>query len=211
MWSGSGSADRSVHAWGWRVAVAVDIEQPWEAARGAGGDGHEDFRKHAGKLSKNQGFRLQANNQKTRGGSQHPDRDAQFAHINQTVAGTLADGQPTVSIDCKKKELFGDHKAVGREWEPTGRPVEVQGHDFPTGVPKAVPYGIYDITNSEGYVSVGRSAETAVLAQQHPRVVGAPRQRALPERDPIDDPCGLRRQEQPPHASVECRAAALRR
>ncbi len=61
-----------------------------------------------------------------------------------------------ISIDCKKKELVGDYKAVGREWEPTGEPVEVQGHDFPDPeVPKAVPYGVYDIANNEGYVSVG--------------------------------------------------------
>ena len=53
-----------------------------------------------------------------------------------------------MSIDCRKKELVGDYKAVAREWEPTGRPVEVQGHDFPTGVPKAVPYGVYDIANN---------------------------------------------------------------
>jgi hypothetical protein len=124
------------------------------------GMGHEISESTLGKLLKSQGFRLQAN-QKTREGSQHPDRDAQFAHINQTVAQALADGQPTVSIDCKKKELVGDYKAVGREWEPTGQPVEVQGHDFPTGVPKAVPYGVYDIANNEGYVSVGQSAETA--------------------------------------------------
>jgi hypothetical protein len=124
------------------------------------GMGHEISESTLGKLLKSQGFRLQAN-QKTREGSQHPDRDGQFAHINQTVARALADGQPTVSIDCKKKELVGDYKAVGREWELSGQPVEVQGHDFPTGVPKAVPYGIYDITNNEGYVSVGQSAETA--------------------------------------------------
>jgi hypothetical protein len=123
--------------------------------------GHEISERTLGKLLKAQGFRLQAN-QKTREGSQHPDRDAQFAHINETVKGALAAGQPTISIDCKKKELVGDYKAVGREWEPTGTPVTVQGHDFPDPeVPKAVPYGIYDIANNEGYVSVGRSAETA--------------------------------------------------
>ena len=125
------------------------------------GMGHEISERTLGKLLKAQGFRFQAN-QKTREGSQHPDRDAQFVHINETVKAALAAGQPTISIDCKKKELVGDYKAVGREWEPTGKPVEVQGHDFPDPeVPKAVPYGIYDIANNEGYVSVGRSAETA--------------------------------------------------
>jgi hypothetical protein len=122
--------------------------------------GHEISERTLGKLLKAQGFRLQAN-QKTREGSQHPDRDAQFEHINETVKTALAYGQPVISIDCKKKELVGDYKNGGREWEPTGQPVEVQGHDFPSGVPKAVPYGIYDIKNNEGYVSVGQSAETA--------------------------------------------------
>jgi len=123
--------------------------------------GHELSERTLGKLLKGEGFRLQAN-QKTREGSQHPDRDAQFEHINETVKAALAEGQPTVSIDCKKKELVGDYKAVGREWEPSGKPVEVQGHDFPDPkVPKAVPYGVYDIANNEGYVSIGLSAETA--------------------------------------------------
>jgi len=128
------------------------------------GMGHEISERTLGKLLKDQGFRLQAN-QKTREGSQHPDRDAQFEHINETVKAALAAGQPTISIDTKKKELIGDYKAVGREWEPTGEPVQVQGHDFPDPeVPKAVPYGVYDIANNEGYVSVGQSAETAQFA-----------------------------------------------
>jgi len=122
--------------------------------------GHEISERTLGKLLKSQGFRLQAN-QKTREGSEHPDRDAQFGHINETVKAALAAGQPVISIDCKKKELIGDYKNGGREWEPSGKPVEVQGHDFPTGVPKAVPYGVYDIANNEGYVSVGLSKETA--------------------------------------------------
>jgi hypothetical protein len=123
--------------------------------------GHEISERTLGKLLKAQGFRLQAN-QKTREGSQHPDRDAQFEHINETVRAALAAGQPVISIDSKKKELVGDYKAVGREWEPTGKPVEVQGHDFPgPEVPKAIPDGVYDIAHNEGYVSVGLSAETA--------------------------------------------------
>jgi DDE family transposase len=125
------------------------------------GMGHEISERTLGKLLKGQGFRLQAN-QKTREGSQHPDRDQQFEHINETVKTALATGQPVISIDCKKKELVGDYKAVGREWEPSGEPVRVQGHDFPDPeVPKAVPYAVYDIANNEGYVSVGLSAETA--------------------------------------------------
>lgn len=123
--------------------------------------GHEISERTLGKLLKAQGFRLQANH-KTREGSQHPDRDAQFEHINETVKAALAHGQPVISIDSKKKELVGDYKAVGREWEPSGEPVQVQGHDFPgPEVPKAVPHGVYEIANNEGYVSVGLSAETA--------------------------------------------------
>jgi hypothetical protein len=123
--------------------------------------GHEISERTLGKLLRAQGFRLQAN-QKTREGSQHPDRDQQFEHVNETVKTAFAAGQPVISIDCKKKELVGDYKAVGREWEPTGEPVQVQGHDFPDPkVAKAVPYGIYDIANNEGYVSVGLSKETA--------------------------------------------------
>jgi len=123
--------------------------------------GHEISERTLGKLLRAQGFRLQAN-QQTREGSQHPDRDQQFEHVNETVKTAFAAGQPVISIDCKKKELVGDYKAVGREWEPTGEPVQVQGHDFPDPkVAKAVPYGIYDIANNEGYVSVGLSKETA--------------------------------------------------
>jgi hypothetical protein len=124
------------------------------------GMGHEISERTLGVLLRSQGFRLQAN-QKTREGSQHRDRDAQFEHINSAVKAALADGQPVISIDCKKKELLGDYKNGGREWEPTGHPVQVQGHDFPTGVPKAVPYGVYDLAHNEGYVSVGVSTETA--------------------------------------------------
>jgi hypothetical protein len=128
------------------------------------GMGHEISERTLGKLLKSQGFRLQANH-KTREGAQHPDRNGQFEHINETVGQALASGQPAISIDCKKKEQIGDYKAVGREWEPTGKPVQVQGHDFPDPeVPKAVPYGVYDLANNEGYVSVGLSAETAQFA-----------------------------------------------
>jgi len=150
------------------------------------GMGHVISEGTLGKLLKAQGFRLQAN-QKTREGSQHPDRDRQFERINETVKTALAEGQPAISIDCKKKELVGDYKNGGREWEPSGKPVQVQDHDFPDPeVPKAVPYGVYDITHNEGTCrSVSRNGR--VRARQHPRVVGAPRPRALPQRQAVDD------------------------
>jgi Rhodopirellula transposase DDE domain len=110
---------------------------------------------------KSMGYRLQAN-QKTREGADHPDRDAQFAHIAAVTGAALQAKQPVISIDTKKKELIGDYKAVGRELQPTGVPVQVQGHDFPDPqVPKVIPYGIYDTTNNEGWVNVGISADTA--------------------------------------------------
>jgi hypothetical protein len=114
-------------------------------------------------LLKQAGYRLQATF-KTREGAQHPDRDAQFGHIN-TVAGMfLAAGDPVISVDTKKKELIGEYANGGREWQPTGHPVAVNGHDFPTGVPKAIPYGVYDVGADDGFVSVGVDHDTAAFA-----------------------------------------------
>lgn len=111
-----------------------------------------------------QGYSLQAN-KKTREGAQHPDRDAQFAHINVTVAAAVAAGRPVISIDAKKRELVGDFKAVGRELEPSGRPVEVRGHDFKDKqLGHAIPYGIYDLAADEGWVSLGITSDTAPFA-----------------------------------------------
>jgi hypothetical protein len=123
--------------------------------------GHQVSDQTVGKLLRGLGFCLQAN-RKTREGSDHPDRDRQFEHIDQTARAAIAAGQPVISVDTKKKELVGAYKAVGREYEPGGRPVEVNTHDFPDKkLGKAVPYGIYDIAGNEGFVSVGISADTA--------------------------------------------------
>ena len=116
------------------------------------------------RLLKAKGFSLQAN-KKTREGAQHPDRDAQFQHINQTVIAAIAAGQPVISVDTKKRELIGDFKAVGREFEPTGRPVQVRGHDFKDReLGHAIPYGVYDLAADEGWVSVGITSDTAQFA-----------------------------------------------
>jgi hypothetical protein len=113
--------------------------------------------------TKSLSHRLQATF-KTREGAQHPDRDAQFGHIN-TVAGMfLAAGDPVISVDTKKKDLIGEYANAGREWQPTGHPVAVNGHDFPTGVPKAIPYGVYDVGADDGFVSVGVDHDTAAFA-----------------------------------------------
>jgi hypothetical protein len=111
-----------------------------------------------------QGFSLQAN-RKTREGGSHPDRDAQFAHINEAVLRFQRRGQPAVSVDTKKKEIVGDFKNVGREWRPHGQPEEVRVHDFPDPkMRKAIPYGVYDLTRNEGWVSVGIDHDTARFA-----------------------------------------------
>jgi hypothetical protein len=126
--------------------------------------GHDVVDRTVLRLLKAKGYSLQAN-KKTREGAQHPDRDAQFAHINETVSEAIATGEPVISVDAKKRELIGDFKAVGREFERTGRPVEVRGHDFKDKeLGHAIPYGIYDLTVDEGWVSVGITSDTAQFA-----------------------------------------------
>ena len=121
--------------------------------------GHDVVERTVLRLLKAKGYSLQAN-KKTREGSQHPDRDAQFQHISETVSEALAAGEPVISVDAKKRELVGDFKAVGREFEPKGRPVEVRGHDFKDKrLGHAIPYGVYDLATDEGWVSVGITRE----------------------------------------------------
>jgi hypothetical protein len=126
--------------------------------------GHDVVDRTVLRLLKASGYSLQAN-KKTREGASHPDRDAQFAHINKTVAEATASGQPVISVDTKKRELVGDFKAVGRELEPKGVPVEVRGHDFKDKqLGHAIPYGVYDLTADEGWMSVGITRDTATFA-----------------------------------------------
>ncbi len=104
-------------------------------------------------------------NRKTKEGKSHPDRDAQFKHINKKVKQFLRAKSPVISVDTKKKELVGNYKNNGKEWEKKGKPREVNGHDFlDPSVPKAVPYGVYDIAENKGWVNVGMSADTAEFA-----------------------------------------------
>ncbi len=110
------------------------------------------------------GYSLQAN-RKTREGANHPDRNAQFEHINRQVKAFQRRGQPVISVDTKKKELVGDFRNVGREWRPRGRPLEVRTHDFQDDeLGKVVPYGVYDLTHNEAWVSVGIDHDTAEFA-----------------------------------------------
>jgi transposase len=110
------------------------------------------------------GFSLQAN-RKTHEGADHPDRDGQFQRIAEVSAQALADGEPVISVDTKKKELIGSYKNAGRELAPSGQPILVNTHDFiDKELGKAIPYGIYDVGSDEGWVSVGISADTAQFA-----------------------------------------------
>ncbi len=110
------------------------------------------------------GYSLQAN-RKMREGKQHPDRDAQFEHINARVKARKRRGEPAVSVDTKKKETLGNKSNVGREYEPKGQPRQTDTHDFPDKTKgKSVPYGVYDIHRDEALVSVGISHDTAQFA-----------------------------------------------
>jgi transposase len=126
--------------------------------------GHEAHFTTVAALLRSLGYSLQSN-RKTKEGAQHPDRDAQFRHINERVSAAITAGQPAISIDTKKKELVGEFKNAGREWHPKGSPPRVNTHDFPSmATGKAIPYGVYDIASNEGFVNVAITAETAQLA-----------------------------------------------
>ena len=120
-----------------------------------------------GKLLEQMGFSLQINQKMKQIGKEAPERDAQFKHINDTVKTYIADGNPVISVDCKKKENIGNFKNNGSEYAHKKDPIKVLDHDFPLPENgKAVPYGVYDIINNEGYVNVGISKDTAEFAVQ---------------------------------------------
>jgi len=126
--------------------------------------GHRAHFTTVARLLRGLGYSLQAN-AKTREGASHPDRDAQFRHISESVQAALAAGEPAISVDAKKRELVGDFKAVGRELAPKGRPVEVRTHDFKDKqLGHAIPYGILDLIRDEGWVNVGVDSNTAQFA-----------------------------------------------
>jgi hypothetical protein len=117
-----------------------------------------------GQLLHEAGYSLQAN-RKTREGTHHPDRNAQFEHLNRRVRRQLKRGGPAISVDTKKKELVGDFKNGGQEWRPKGKPEEVRVHDFlDREKGKAIPYGVYDLGANQGWVSVGVDHDTASFA-----------------------------------------------
>ncbi len=126
--------------------------------------GHEISARSVAPLLRQLGYSLQAN-AKMREGASHPDRDAQFRHINQTVKAALEAGEPAISVDTKKKELVGDFKNAGRELRRAGSPEHVRTHDFrDPELGKAAPYGVYDIAEDVGWVAVGIDNDTAQFA-----------------------------------------------
>jgi Rhodopirellula transposase DDE domain len=109
-------------------------------------------------------YSLQSN-RKTEEGNEHPDRDAQFRHINAAVKRHLRQGLPVISVDTKKKELIGNYHNAGQQWRPATQPMHVHGHDFPTpDVPRAYPYGIFDLARNAGFVNVGTDHDTGAFA-----------------------------------------------
>ena len=126
--------------------------------------GHKTSHRMVAALLNDMGYSLQAN-RKTREGTDHPDRDTQFQYLNARVQNALAVGEPVISVDTKKKELVGDFKNAGREWQPKGQPEKVRVHDFKIkDLGRAAPYGIYDIGQNVAWVSVGIDHDTAEFA-----------------------------------------------
>lgn len=127
-------------------------------------EGHPISASSVGRMLSAAGYSLQSN-RKTNEGMDHPDRNAQFEHIAGTVQAFQQRGQPTISVDTKKKELVGEFRNSGREWQPQGKPVEVLIHDFINpDLGKVIPYGVYDLAENQGWVSLGIDHDTAQFA-----------------------------------------------
>ena len=115
-------------------------------------------------LLRDQNYSLQSN-RKTEEGDSHPDRDAQFRHINKLVKRTMKAKAPVISVDTKKKELLGNYNNTGQQWLPAKQPKKVNGHDFPhPDIPRAYPYGVYDLGRNSGFVNVGTDHDTGAFA-----------------------------------------------
>lgn len=136
----------------------------YELARELVGQGYRVSAELVRRLLHQMGYSLQAP-AKEREGTTHPDRDGQFRYLNDLTAQRVAAGEPVISVDTKKKELIGDFHNTGREWQPKGNPERVRVHDIiDPALGRAIPYGIYDIANDDGWVSVGDTADTAEFA-----------------------------------------------
>lgn len=126
--------------------------------------GHPVSHEKVAQLLRTANYSLQSN-RKMEEGEDHPDRNAQFRYINKQVRKAIAQGEPVISVDTKKKELVGDFENKGRQWRKTKEPERVNGHDFPSpSLPRAYPYGIYDPAFNRGFVNVGTDHDTATFA-----------------------------------------------
>jgi hypothetical protein len=126
--------------------------------------GHPVSHTKVGQILREMNYSLQGN-PRTEEGDDHPDRDAQFRHINNAVKRNLARGCPVISVDTKRKELLGNYENTGQQWRPSKQPRKVLDHDFPSpDVPRAYPYGIYDIGQNTGLVNVGTDHDTGEFA-----------------------------------------------
>lgn len=149
------------------VPLKWTLSSTYELARQLQAKGFKVSAELVRRLLHQMGYSLQAPAKQVEGAS-HPDRNAQFEYLNKVVAERLAAGEPVISVDTKKKELIGNYANGGRDWRPKGDPERVNVHDFADPAlgehAKAIPYGIYDIGNDEGWVSVGDVADTAEFA-----------------------------------------------
>jgi hypothetical protein len=147
-----------------RARCAGPASPPGSWPRHSPPGGHPVSDDTVGRLLREQGYRLQRT-VKTLEGAQHADRDAQFRYLNEQAKVHLAEGQPVVSVDTKKKELVGAFANGGREWQPSSEPERVNVHDFPDPkLGKTIPYGVYDLGRNTGWVSVGTDHDTAAFA-----------------------------------------------
>jgi hypothetical protein len=157
------------------------------------------------------GYSLQGT-AKTTEGISHPDRDAQFTHLNATAAAFLDDAQPVISVDTKAKEWLGNRDRPGRTWRPGKNAIKVDCHTFTTNdQPMAIPYGIYDIANNSGWVNVGTDHDTAQFAVESIRtLVATPRTGGPPQCHPAPDHRRLRRLQRPSPLDLEKQPGHLR-
>jgi hypothetical protein len=148
-------------------ALRWTLKSTYQLARELQDKGFQASAELVRRLLHQMGYSLQAPAKQAEGTS-HPDRDGQFGYINELAAERVAAGEPVVSVDTKKKELIGNYANGGREWQPTGEPERVNVHDFADRSlgehAKAIPYGVYDVGNDQGWVSVGDVADTAEFA-----------------------------------------------
>lgn len=143
------------------------LKSTYQLARELSGEGFRVSAELVRRLLHDMGYSLQAPSKQVEG-TKHPDRNGQFEYLNREAAGFLEAGEPVISVDTKKKELIGQYANKGSEWQPKGEPERVKVHDFKDPAlgkhGKAIPYGVYDLANDEGWVNVGDSADTAEFA-----------------------------------------------